>query len=465
MDESVENGRRPIQAEKRLQASRMSVQRGRALAYSGGVAIAAAARAAGVIELSWSVIVLFLVIGLGSVAVVRTLIGRGVDRVGPLSVQTLWILGDLGLFVLLVAASGGVASPWYPWAVANIAAAAFVAGRRGAYLVMALSLVGYILVVLALDRPDPGALLMVAFRMLILYAAAFFAVQGICDLQERRQQISGLREQERRRTAQLTGLMVTVEERNAQLARLTDELRKVAVTDPLTGLPNRRYLKERIQEDLALLRRTASLSAFNGADATVTAAGTGTGTATGRRTIPALAFVMVDIDGFKEINDQHGHDAGDEVLRQVASIIGQGVRGLDTVIRWGGDEMLVVLREISEQDLMAVVRRLIGSIRRARFELGDLGSVRLTCSVGFCAFPLGSLERPSWEEAVKLADRALRAAREQGGDQVVGVLQGERALDRAGTSILSRDLDGAEREGYVRLETDSHRSGGGAAVQ
>lgn len=458
MDDSVEKGRYTIRAEKRLRALRLSVQRGRALAFSGGVAIAATARAAGVIELPWSVIVLFLVIGLGSVAVVRALTGRGVDRVGPLSLQTLWILSDLGLFVLLVAASGGAASPWYPWAVANIAAAAFVAGRRGAYLVMTLSLLGYVLVVLALDGPDPGALSMVAVRMLVLYTAALFAVLGVCDLQERRQQISGLREQERRRTTQLTGLMLTLEERNAQLARLTEELRKVAVTDPLTGLPNRRYLKERIQEDIALLRRAASLSAaFRGADATTAS--------NGQCSIPALAFVMVDIDGFKRINEQHGHDAGDEVLRQVASIIGQGVRGLDTVIRWGGDEMLIVLREISEQDLLAVVRRLVGSIRRARVELGDLGSVRLTCSAGFCAFPLGSLERPSWEEAVKLADRALRAARDQGGDQVVGVLQGERALDRAGASILSRDLDGAEKEGYVRLETDGHRSGGGAAVQ
>lgn len=459
-----EQGQGPHRSQEQRRAFHLRVQRSRALVYASGVAVAAVARLVGVIDLSWLVIAGFLLAACATVVITRALIIRKIERLGPVTVQALWMAADVGLFLIIVGVSGGSASPWFPWALANVSAAAFVVGRRGALTVMAANLVGYLLIVLLFEGMAAATLLIVVFKMLVLYAASVFAVLGICDLQQRRLQISRLREHESRRTIQLRGLMATLEERNQQLARLTDELRKVAVTDPLTGLPNRRYLKERIQEDLALLRRALALGATKEpeelADRVTEPEDGGKpypGEARRPQTEPALAFVMLDLDGFKEINDQHGHDAGDEVLRQVASIMGSKVRGLDSVVRWGGDELLVILRHIHENDLMAVVRRLIVSIRRAPFDLRDLGIARLTCSAGFCIFPLGSLERPSWEDSVKIADRALRLAKERGGDQAVGVFKGQRQLDRAGLSFLSRDLDAALAEGYIRVELDSHR--------
>ena len=165
------------------------------------------------------------------------------------------------------------------------------------------------------------------------------------------------------------------EERETQ-ARLVDSER-AALTDPLTGVGNRRY-----------------------ADAFLAAVG------------PGDAVVLIDVDHFKRINDQHGHAGGDQVLRSLAEHLARQIRANDHVARFGGEEFLVVLAGGSSTAVAAVER-----IARAWTATSD----GVTFSAGVAAHTAG---RPVLE-TLAAADRALYQAKEQGRDRVVAADPGE----------------------------------------
>src|SRR4029079_11047883 len=91
------------------------------------------------------------------------------------------------------------------------------------------------------------------------------------------------------------------------------------------------------------------------------------------------------LDGFKEINDVHGHDAGDDLLRQVSALLQGAVRGCDTVARLGGDEFVVLLEDVDGRRGAEVVARRI--VRRARERLTYAGGLSVTASLGISMFP------------------------------------------------------------------------------
>ena len=161
------------------------------------------------------------------------------------------------------------------------------------------------------------------------------------------------------------------ERRRADLEGVMEELRRQAMTDPLTGVANRR--------------------AFSGALHAAYLAGTGGHVA------------LIDIDGFKQVNDEHGHLAGDRVLQDVAGALEQACRPGDTVGRIGGDEFGVVLCGTGATRWAAEVRR---AVRRAAEARGIAAGV----SIGFA--PLAGAEAP--EEALAAADAALYAAKRPG---------------------------------------------------
>jgi diguanylate cyclase (GGDEF)-like protein len=106
-----------------------------------------------------------------------------------------------------------------------------------------------------------------------------------------------------------------LEERNQELQKLNKKLEDLSVTDSLTGIPNRRFLMQRLDEEISRAHRL---------------------------NLP-LSLVMADLDHFKGVNDQLGHQAGDEALKRFASWLAGGVRKIDTVGRYGGEEFLVIL--------------------------------------------------------------------------------------------------------------------------
>ncbi|MFG6463310.1 two-component regulator propeller domain-containing protein [Roseateles sp. DXS20W] len=188
----------------------------------------------------------------------------------------------------------------------------------------------------------------------------------------------------------------------------TAELRELSLTDALTGLRNRRYLELRLDDDLALcLRRFETPDAGGpGPDAD-------------------LLLLLLDLDHFKRINDTHGHAAGDAVLVQLAQRLRGVFRETDSLVRWGGEEVLVLARETERRDAAELAARVCAAVRERPFDIAPGETVHVSVSIGFCAFPLDPRHPRLWDwrACLGLADSALYAAKAQGRDGYVGAVR------------------------------------------
>jgi diguanylate cyclase (GGDEF)-like protein len=226
--------------------------------------------------------------------------------------------------------------------------------------------------------------------------------------------------------------------RQVDLEKANDELARASITDSLTGLANRRFLTEYIEKEVALLhRRYNRLS-----DGPITA------------DLLDLAFVMIDLDHFKTINDSAGHAAGDVVLRQLRDLLVSCSRTSDIIVRWGGDEFVLVARDLSGDGLLELAERVRSRVAQHVFEIGDGRVVRTTCSIGFACYPFfrEQLDALSWEQVISVADRALYVAKASGRNAWVGFHPGITALPIQG--LFSSICHGAQqlvREGTLRV--------------
>lgn len=195
----------------------------------------------------------------------------------------------------------------------------------------------------------------------------------------------------RRREAQLQRL---VDARTAELTALNHKLREASQTDPLTGLRNRRFLDNQMPADIGFYQR--ELAALARADEVV-------------------VFALIDVDHFKQINDRHGHHQGDEVLRQLAQLLGMLLRAGDYLVRWGGEEFVIVLRPIASAAVPAFAERIRQAVAAHRFTLGDGQELALTVSIGLAEFPfVRGGGGPDWAAMVELADRAMYWVKQHG---------------------------------------------------
>ncbi len=207
-------------------------------------------------------------------------------------------------------------------------------------------------------------------------------------------------EAERRR------LEEAVAARSAELAAANRELREASFTDALTGARNRRFFSTVIEDDVNRTLRVHSTPAQN------------------RPRNCDLIFYIVDIDHFKEINDEFGHDRGDGVLAEVAHRLTHVVRDSDRLIRWGGEEFLLISRDADRTRGDVLAGRVMQSVGSEPFELGNGRKVRRTCSVGWAPFPWypDSTRTFAFTEVLKLADRAMYLAKQSGRNRSVGAL-------------------------------------------
>jgi diguanylate cyclase (GGDEF)-like protein len=203
-----------------------------------------------------------------------------------------------------------------------------------------------------------------------------------------------------------------VTSRSAELAAANRQLQEASVRDPLTHLHNRRYLTEVVAENVKRVLR-----AYAGAV----------------RGEPVrnedLVFFLVDVDHFKDVNDQHGHPVGDRMLVALAERLTSVVRDSDLVVRWGGEEFLIVARESDRSEAEQVAGRILEAVGGQPFEPGEGLRLRRTCSIGWAALPWIRDEPAavSWEETLVLVDRALYLAKRSGRNQAIGVMPSEHA--------------------------------------
>ena len=164
-------------------------------------------------------------------------------------------------------------------------------------------------------------------------------------------------------------------------------LRESAMVDPLTGLYNRRFLQEHTAQLIsgALRRKTQ------------------------------IGLLVCDLDYFKQVNDAHGHDAGDQVLRETSIVMKKTVRDSDIVIRFGGEEFLILLMDVQAGDALIVAEKIRKSIEALKVSVGDK-ILQKTISIGVAEFP-GDTD--GFWQAIKYADVALYRAKDQGRNQCV----------------------------------------------
>jgi diguanylate cyclase (GGDEF)-like protein len=214
-------------------------------------------------------------------------------------------------------------------------------------------------------------------------------------------------------------------ERTNALASLARELEQSSFNDPLTGLRNRRFLTQHIEADVARAQQ-------GGAD---------------------LIFFLVDIDHFKQVNDQHGHAAGDAVLRQMRERLQQVFREADYIVRWGGEEFLIVARGSARAHAAELAERAWAAVSERPFRLDDGSPLHKSCSVGFACFPLAPelADALDWTATLKVADAALYAVKRGGRNSWLGAVRASAASAEALRSQAQQPLQDWMASGGLQL--------------
>ena len=172
--------------------------------------------------------------------------------------------------------------------------------------------------------------------------------------------------------------------------RLEQELTRSSITDPLTGLYNRRYLLGRLDRAIESYRNNGT----------------------------PFVLAMFDLDHFKDLNDTHGHLAGDAMLEEVAGLIRESARSDDVICRFGGEEFMILLPGIEQEQAKAAMERVLSAIRDGRF-LESEGGYRITASGGLAAATEFEADELTADALIGRADQRLYRAKQAGRDRVV----------------------------------------------
>jgi diguanylate cyclase (GGDEF)-like protein len=232
--------------------------------------------------------------------------------------------------------------------------------------------------------------------------------------------------------ASLVVMVLQVHSFQHKSIRLNLSLSALALRDSLTGLRNRRFLAEFMGPEVDQVLRSWGSGARG----------------------KSLALIVIDLDHFKKINDAHGHAVGDSVLRRLSEILEDTVRKPDFVIRWGGEEFVVVARNIERDAAAQLAARLRARVEAEAFPLSSGEPLRCTCSVGFALLPFhpASPAMLSWDQVFIIADEALYAAKRDGRNRAYGFEAGETPWP-APQEVMARiesDLTAAARADLIR---------------
>lgn len=179
---------------------------------------------------------------------------------------------------------------------------------------------------------------------------------------------------------------ITMAMDRSELHEKAEKLKEISITDPLTGLLNRRYFQERLMEEIEGCKRHG---------------------------LP-VCLIMVDIDDFKQVNDTYGHLKGDEAIKSLASSLRKTIRSIDVASRYGGEEFTVILPQTDKEDAHRIAKRLCESFSMEG--TAQLDIPRLTVSVGLSSFPE---DAETIDGLIDSADRALYQAKHSGKNRVI----------------------------------------------
>ena len=240
-----------------------------------------------------------------------------------------------------------------------------------------------VMVVLAVF--EPGLSVQIVHFRVVVTALAMFAMAGLVFLKQQ---------------------LLHLELRHSNLV-----LQWSSTTDPLTGTRNRRFFFENIQRDIAHSVR-AHLEG-------------------GSRTERDIVFYLIDLDNFKKVNDRFGHDGGDRILIESARRISSAIRNSDLLVRWGGEEFLVVSRSTDRNQAGILANRILDAFRMKPFQIDPSEETSQTCSIGWAAFPWyeDDVHSLSYEGVLKYADRALYRAKKAGKNQSIGMVHSEEGAN------------------------------------
>ena len=215
---------------------------------------------------------------------------------------------------------------------------------------------------------------------------------------------------------------------NVQLKEKNQELAHQSSRDPLTALYNRRHFQD-------FMRRYAGVPPAPGLQKDSDLVG---------------ALFLLDVDHFKQINDQHGHAAGDLVLTTIADTLHEVLRETDMIVRWGGEEFLAFLPSVTRGSLDHIAARVLDGIA-AQGVVYQGKAINIHVSIGFAPYPLAPLGQPlAWERSVNLVDMALYLAKSHGRNRAYGV-RGFQQMEDTTLEVVEQDLERAWRNGVVDL--------------
>ena len=196
-----------------------------------------------------------------------------------------------------------------------------------------------------------------------------------------------------------------VAERTQALHEANQKLQQLSMQDALTGLHNRHYVDSNMRQILARAERANA----------------------------PLTLALLDLDHFKRVNDKLGHQVGDAILRQVADIVRHNCRSTDHLVRWGGEEFLLILEHSA--DVPQLLQRLLAAMRSQPWPYREVLN-QLTGSVGAVSFA----PTADWQQQLQLADQALYWVKQHGRDGYLLLEHGEQAPASADVSVLLHTL-------------------------